>query len=196
MLALGSLAVLQGALLAFVILRFGAADRARSADVIIVLGGGEAGTERRARHAAVLFGQGVAPYVVCTGSLPVPGSLAARNEAELCAAVVRAHGVPDAAILVEPRSRSTEENARESAAIMRARGWQSAVLVSDDFHLWRATWLFQARDVRVWPSPAQRTGGSLPRLEKSISVLREVAATGWYIGKSLVGLDHTDGRLW
>jgi uncharacterized SAM-binding protein YcdF (DUF218 family) len=176
--------------LALIIVRYGAADRARPADVIIVLGGGATGTDRRARHAAALYAQGYAPYVLCAGNLPVID--APYNEAQWCAQVAQQHGVPAAAIVLEERSRSTEENAIEAAAIMSARGWQDAILVSDDFHLFRAMILFRAHHTRVWPSPAQATTeGGLTLREESLAVLREIAALGWHAGKSLLGLPYT-----
>lgn len=164
------------AILAMHIVRYGAIDRARSADVIVVLGGGDTGTARRAEHAAVLYRAGYAPYVLCTGGAAVP---AGRTEAERCAQVMAAQGVPLAAIWREESSRSTAENARATATLMAAQGWRDAVLVSDDFHLWRARWLFEREGVRVYPSPAQRTTGPLSADEELYAVLRELAAWSW-----------------
>jgi uncharacterized SAM-binding protein YcdF (DUF218 family) len=106
--------------------------------------------------------------------------------------VVEQHGVPASAIVLEERSLSTEENAIESAAIMRARGWSSAVIVSDDFHLFRAHWLFEQQGVRAYMSPAQITSDDgIGDREKALAVLREVAALIWQVGKSLLGLPYT-----
>lgn len=171
--------------LAAIIVHYGATDRARPADVIIVLGGGGLGTERRTRHAAALYAQGYAPALLCTGSATAS---APYNEAEWCARIAQEHGVPASALVLDTVSRSTEENAREAAGIMQARGWRTAVLVSDDFHLWRAVWMFRAAGVQVWPSPAQVTTGSLARSEQAYSVAREVAAVGCYLGETWVGL--------
>jgi uncharacterized SAM-binding protein YcdF (DUF218 family) len=84
------------------------------------------------------------------------------------------HGVPPQAIVVEERSLSTEENAIQAAALLRAQGWTEAVLVSDDFHLWRAHWMFAAR-IRTWTSPAVTTG-ALELRDEASGVGREVAA--------------------
>lgn len=181
----GTTAVLIVAALSALIVWYGRTDRARPADVIIVLGGGVAGTERRALHAAALYRQAYAPVVLCTGGAQ-PGS--EWVEAAWCAEVVQRAGVPPAAILLENTSHSTEENAVESAAIMRARGWTDAVLVSDDFHLWRANWLFEEQGIRAWPSPAQRTTGALPRRELPYAVLREIVGIGWHLTRSPLGL--------
>lgn len=190
--ALGAGGLLSLIGLAIIIVRYGTADRARAADVIIVLGGGEMGTTRRTLHAVSLFRQGYAPAILCSGAY---GAGEPISEGERCAQIARREGVPDQAIVVDERSRSTEENAIESAAIMRARGWTSAVLVTDDFHLWRATWLFTEYHIPVWPSPAQRTTPPLDASEKTWGVAREVLATGWHTVKSLLGLPQTSLEL-
>lgn len=171
------------------IVRFGTLDRTRPADVIIVLGGGDEGTVRRAEHGAALYHQGYAPFVACSGSTEYKGA----SEANRCANTLVALDVPESAIVREERSRSTEENAIEARAIMETRGWQTALLVSDRYHLWRARWLFATHDITVYTSPAQITSGALPPVEYTQALLREVAAIGWYVGKSVLGLPHTDG---
>lgn len=176
-LVLATLILVGGTLiLAITIIRYGAGDRARPADVIVVLGGGEAGTVRRAEHAAALYQAGYAPAVLCTGGVAIP---AGDTEAARCAQVMAARGVSPAAVWREETSHSTAENARATAALMAAQGWRDAVLVSDDFHLWRARWLFEREGVRVYPSPAQRTTGPLSAGEELYAVLRELAAWGW-----------------
>jgi uncharacterized SAM-binding protein YcdF (DUF218 family) len=186
----GLVGVLIMCVLAAIIIYYGSMDRARAADVIIVLGAGDVGTARRAEHAAALYWQGYAPYVLCTG-INIAGD-SVETEANWCAKTLRQHGVPDSAIVLEERSLSTEENAIESAAIMQAREWTSAVIVSDDFHLFRAKWLFEEHGIRAYPSPAQiTTNTGITDSEKTIAVLREAAAVIWQVGKSLLGLPYT-----
>ena len=182
-LGVAALVIALGAL-AVTIVRYGATDRARPADVIIVLGGGDVGTARRAEHAAALYHAGYAPHVLCTGGYSAAG---ADIEAERCAQVVRAANVPAEAITLERGSRSTAENARATAALMAAPGWRDAVLVSDDFRLWRARWLFDRQGERLYPSPAQHTSGPLAPTEQVYAVLREIAAWGWGEVRALLG---------
>jgi uncharacterized SAM-binding protein YcdF (DUF218 family) len=83
-------------------------------------------------------------------------------EAELMRRIACAHGVPDQALVIEPRSRNTCENARECARLLRAHQLHSVVLVSDRAHLPRAALLFRLEGVSVaaraavpavsWPS--------------------------------------------
>jgi len=58
-------------------------------------------------------------------------------------------GVPEAALLVEPESRDTVENAREVARLLRPRGGRFVLLVSDRVHLPRAALLFRLAGLRI-----------------------------------------------
>ena len=51
-------------------------------------------------------------------------------------------GVPEAVLLIEPASRNTFENARETARLLGLRGLRSVLLVSHRIHLPRAILLF------------------------------------------------------
>ena len=159
--------------------QFGYTDRAQNADVIVLLGsmvypGGQVGPalERRAQHAAALYRRGLAPYIICSGGVginpPAEAVVACRRVAEL--------GVPQSAFILEDQSHNTEENAAYTARIMRVRGWQSAILDTDDFHLYRATLMFQRAGVTVYPSPAQATAGPTNPIERVFREMREVIA--------------------
>ncbi len=180
--------------LVIVIDQFGFIDRAQHADVIVLLGsqvfaGGKPGPslERRAQHAAVLYKRGLAGNIICSGGVgdnpPAEAIVACRRVIEL--------GVPKAAILYEDRSHSTEENAAYSAAIMREHGWQSAILVTDGFHLLRSTTMFQRAGITVYPSPAQVTAGPMNPLERIVREMREALGLMWYRARMLVGIDLT-----
>jgi len=60
-----------------------------------------------------------------------------------------ASGVIAERLLVEPDSRDTIGNAFNSAALLRARGLDSVVLVSDAYHLPRARMLFRRAGLTV-----------------------------------------------
>jgi len=180
------------------ILAYGQVDHATTSDVIIVLGAGARmdgsptpAPLRRVGRAVALYKQGLAPWVLCTGGYTanVPTS-----EARACANAAHAQGVPMDAILLDEKSRSTEENAIESRKIMEARGLKTAVVVSDNFHLWRAEMLFHVQGLHVYMSPAQATTGPLSAWVTFTNTGREVMATGWYAFKTLLGLPITDIR--
>ena len=57
-------------------------------------------------------------------------------------ALAVASGVPEAAIVIEPRATRTLESARAVGMIGRQAGWRSVIVVSDPFHLWRTALMF------------------------------------------------------
>lgn len=128
-----------------------AGDRA---DAIVVLGaplapgGGlsEVVAERVAGGVA-LWRRGAAPIIVCTGGVTAGAD---RAEAEVMAEAVGAAGVPAAAIVVEPRARTTAANAAEVARLLPPG--VTVWLVTQPFHARRARRLFRAvgLTVRVW----------------------------------------------
>ena len=170
---------------------YGRVDRAQPADVVVVLGskvyaGGRPGPSltRRARHAAALYQQGLAAHVVCSGGL---GEYA-PSEAEAACGLAERLGVPPGAILLETESHSTEQNALYTAALMQARGWRTAILVSDAYHLYRAALLFRRAGVVAYPSPA----GPMQPAERAVRESRELVALLWYWSKTALGLPITN----
>jgi uncharacterized SAM-binding protein YcdF (DUF218 family) len=177
-----------------VIDQYGYVDQTRPADVIIVLGSqvtrnGQPGASlaRRAAHAASLYKQGYAGYVLCTGGIGDNPPSEARAG---CGRVMEL-GVPQSAIVYEEQAHSTEENAAFSAKIMRDRGWRTAILATDGFHLFRAMWMFQRAGITVYPSPAQITGGPMDTVERLGREVREAFALAWYGAKVVLNVDET-----
>ncbi|MCM8738538.1 YdcF family protein [Azospirillum sp. A1-3] len=93
-------------------------------------------------------------------------------------------------VRVEERSRTTAENARESAAIARAAGWRRVFLVTHAWHMPRAKAAFRAAGLEVVPAPTAFVhGGGLeadallpsPRaLTRSAYALHEWIGRFWY----------------
>lgn len=122
------------------------------ARVALVLGaavgsGGEpsAALRRRARQAARLYAEGRVSLILASGG--PPGATPA--EAELIRRLCIGDGVPDTAILVEPRAATTDENIRRALPILRARGIDRVVLVTDRFHARRAAMVARAAGLGV-----------------------------------------------
>ncbi len=174
--------------------QYGYVDQTQPADVIIVLGSqvtrdGQPDTSlaRRAAHAASLYRQGYADFVLCSGGV---GDNPPSEARAACGRVMEL-GVPPEAIVYEENAHSTEENAAFSAAIMRARGWRTAILATDGFHLFRAAWMFQRTGVTVYPSPAQITAGPMDTVERLGRELREVFGLAWYGARVVLNVDVT-----
>jgi uncharacterized SAM-binding protein YcdF (DUF218 family) len=85
-----------------------------------------------------LYQAGVAPLLVLSG-----GGRHAVPEAEVMRQLALARGVPPAALMLEPRSRTTLENATETAKLLIPRGQAAVALVTDGYHAPRARLLFR-----------------------------------------------------
>lgn len=175
-LALVSLAILLPALAVFLYSRV---DQAAPADVIVLLGAGLEPGDRpsrsmtsRVQRVAEMFHRGLASQVICSGGT---GAGRRRSEAAVCGGILQQSGVPAEAILLEEDSHSTEENARFSAKLIEARGWQRVILVSDGYHLLRARLLFERFGQPVLTSPAAHA----PPGPYLWNTLREVAVLYW-----------------
>lgn len=195
----GMLAVvgLWGALCAGIVgaaLAVGDQNNAEPSDVIIVLGAGlrrdgHPGDAlwRRSLIAAKAYREGYAPVIICTGGVSENQT---RSEAQGCRDILLGEGVPDAAIVLEEHSRSTEQNAINTKAIMAARGWRRAVIVTDSYHMLRAGWIFSGEGIEHtrYPVPRNRV-----RVQwTAISLMHELAAIHWHVVKGLLGLQVTD----
>lgn len=171
----------------------GTIDEAENADVIIVLGAGlsrdgrpNSALTRRSEHAAELWKNGYAARIICTGGV---GLNQTRSEADGCREVLTREGVPQSAIVLEERSRSTEENAMFTLDIMRELGFESAILVSDSYHVFRARYIFAQVGIDVVLSPVATSRIRLSSY--AYSMAREVAALHWQVFKDFFNLPFT-----
>jgi len=174
--------------------RFGQVDRARRADVIVVLGARvwpsgrpSDSLARRTLHAVKLYQEGLAAAIVFSGGLGTHPP----TEAQVAARLAMDQGVPPEAIVLEEESHSTEDSAFLVSEIMRARGWEKAIVVSDAYHLWRAKLLFGQAGVEAYPSPAHDERYPLSKRMYLYYLGREVVAVAWYYLKSWSGLSIT-----
>jgi uncharacterized SAM-binding protein YcdF (DUF218 family) len=111
-------------------------------DTLIVLGtpcklDGTPSPEQRERVAEAVreYQHGVSQHMIMTGG-------AAHNslvEADCMKRYAVAQGVPDTAIVEEPKAQDTIQNIYYSNQIMQAQGWRSAEIVSSRSHLPRAS---------------------------------------------------------
>lgn len=168
-----------------------------SADTIIVLGSGlrrngragEALT-RRSIWAAEQYHAGAGQTIICTGGI---GARQTRSEASACAEILQEHGVPADVIFLEELSKSTEENAIYAYQIMAENGLTDAVLVTDSFHMLRASWIFDTQGITHHTSPVPRERMRLRFYVQHTA--REVVALHWQAFKQLLNLDVTHVNL-
>lgn len=115
-------------------------------DCMVILGaavwpGGEPSPTLRDRisRAAVLYDQGIADKIICSGGVgKYPPA-----EAEVCRQFLMQAGVPETAIIMELTSTSTSEQAELIKEICDREGFKSIALVTSFYHEKRATQLFK-----------------------------------------------------
>ena len=131
------------------------------ADAIIVLGAAAYHKkpspvfEERIRHAVNLYQQGKAKKIIFTGGTPKKGY---STEAEVGAKWAMKNGVKKQDILLEPNSRNTFDNLKNSAEIAKRAQLHSFIVVSDPYHIARAKLMAQdlGLTVQMSPTPTSR----------------------------------------
>jgi len=158
----------------------GARDDPGAADVSVILGNKVHPSGRpsqhlreRLRRGLALFEGGEVEFLIVSGGVGIEG----HEEAEVMARWLVERGVPRERIVVDREGNTTWDTAHNAAAIMRERGWTSACVVSQYFHLTRSKLALRpngVEDVR-----AVRAELNLTRKEL-YSLVREVAGLYYY----------------
>ena len=138
--------------------RFARRDQARTVDAIVVMGAaqydGRPSPVLRARldHALALYRRGLAPLVVVTGGNQ-PGDR--FTEAAVGAQFLVAQGVPAGAIVQETAGQTSWQSLEAVGALLRARGLQRVLLVSDPYHQRRIVGMADDLGLRAFSSPTR-----------------------------------------
>lgn len=140
----------------------------RQADGIVVLGAAVFGERpspvfaERINHAIQLYKEGYAPTIIFTGGRGAGDDLA---EAEAARQYAIQRGVQPDDILVETRSRTTEQNLFFARQLARQHQLRTLIVVSDPLHMRRA--MLIARDMGLdaysSPTPTSRYQSPLTR---------------------------------
>ena len=156
-------------------------DEQRPADAIVVLGAaqydGRPSPVFRARldHAVSLHLAGLAPYLIVTGGKQEGDR---TTEAAAARAFAIQHGVDPDDILVEDQGRTTLESLRSVAEMLRERGLNRAVFVSDRAHMLRVLRIARDQGLVPYGSPTRTspTDGAIGRrVEATIHELGALA---------------------
>jgi uncharacterized SAM-binding protein YcdF (DUF218 family) len=139
-------------------------DEARPSDAIIVLGAAEYRgkpspvLEARLNHALYLYLEGLAPRIITTGGA---GGDPVFTEGSVGRAYLTERGVPPEAIVVEREAESTAQSVAAVAEIMRRMNLQSAIVVSDGYHIFRVKRMLESSGLQVYgsPRPSAPSGG-------------------------------------
>jgi uncharacterized SAM-binding protein YcdF (DUF218 family) len=133
-------------------------DERRRADAIVVLGAaqynGRPSPVFRARldHALALYRDALAPRILVTGGV---GRGDKESEATVARRYLLAQRIPDSAVVMQPQGRSTAASMSAVAAWLGSRGFHTAVLVSDPFHMLRLRLEARRTGLKVYTSPTE-----------------------------------------
>ena len=153
--------------------------RRGSADCMIVLGAHIKPDRRmsnalqyRCETALKLWQEGLAKTIfLCGGQCtmdPCP-------EAEVMREFFLESGIPEDCLILEDKSTNTIQNLRNAKAIMEARGYACAAMITSDYHLTRSLWIAWDVGINVWgiaaPSPHTPRGFAKTRFKEAASWL-------------------------
>ncbi len=165
-------------------------EEPKKADIIVVLGSGvdkDTGSLPKKAQERVLTGikllrDGWAPSLLMSGG-PVAGT--SYIESTVMKQFALAHGVSDKEIFTEVHSTDTHGNALFTKESMPERHWQSAIVVTSDFHTKRACGVFRTQRVDITCVAADSTlvdqTSTRDKLDSFIAIAREYGATILYI---------------
>ncbi len=178
------MAITGGVLLTGIVVNAARLDDPAPADVMIVLGAAIDPTgfpmpnlQRRLDRALGLYREGYAPAIIVTGA---QGHDEPMTEAVAMKAYLVERGVPEASVFLEDDSFNTRQNLEYARAIMEAEGFETALVVSSEYHLWRA--LSLCGDLSIEASGAGALGAlTWPQVVKNW--LRETASWVKYLAQ-------------
>ncbi len=136
------------------------------ADAIVVLGGSTGQTSFPRLQAEEMYGSRLLPaarllrlkkanWIVVSGGSPYRDSLGqTRTDADDMKEILIDIGVPAAAILSQSLSRTTQEDAKYTARLLKDRGIKKVILVTSAFHMPRAAMMFRKFNVEITSVPA------------------------------------------
>lgn len=139
------------------ILYTGARPVIREADAILVLGAAQYNgrpspvLKARLDHGIDLFHKGLAKKLVFTGGVGAGDTV---SEGEVARRYALKQNVPASAILVERHGVTSAESVAAAAALMRAKGLRSALVVSDSYHMLRLELLVRRAGIQPYRAPA------------------------------------------
>ncbi len=139
---------------------YGEKDERREADVAIVLGAGVTGDkpspvfQERINHGIWLYENGYVKTLIMTGGY---GEGATCSEARAALGYAVGRGIPREAILIDEKSRITQENLYYAKQLMEEYGMKDALIVSDPLHMKRAMEMAEDYGIEAYTSPTPTT---------------------------------------
>ena len=159
-------------------------DESRPADVILVLGSAVWPNEQpspslraRTERAIELYQEGYAPYLLLSGAL----GHYPPEEAEVMRRLAVEAGIPQEALFLDEEAHSTWESMQKAWEIMEQQGWETAIVVSDPFHMFRSLLMAGDAGIQAFGAPALDSPTYTVPARRAFYTSREVLALWWYL---------------
>lgn len=137
----------------------------------------------RTRRAAHLYAQGAFDLLIPTGGIgQYPPS-----EAEVMAGILKRCGVPESAVLLERRASNTRDSARRVAEMLRLRGIEEILVITDPLHCVRTIAAFEEMGIVARAEPVYDSPMWSKRWSRLGQLAREAVALAWYRTKYGIG---------
>jgi uncharacterized SAM-binding protein YcdF (DUF218 family) len=112
-------------------------DALQKVDAIVVVSGGD--NDARISKGVQLYKEGWAPVLIFSGAA-ASGDV---SNAKAMANIAIREGVPEKALIIEERSKTTAENATFTSDLMKQNSYESFILVTSPYHQRRTYELFK-----------------------------------------------------
>ncbi len=142
------------------IYQYGYKDEKIKCDAVIVLGastdlnGVSPVYRERINHGIFLYNNGYADYIILTGGKGKGNDFSDAQKAKEYALL---KGIPEDAILIEEKSRITEENLKFSKEILDSYNLDTCIIISDPLHMKRAMLMAKDYGINAYSSPTTTT---------------------------------------
>jgi uncharacterized SAM-binding protein YcdF (DUF218 family) len=144
----------------FVIYLYGNVNELKKADVAIILGAGIYGDnpspvfKERINHSIWLYENGYVDKLLFTGG---KGQNEKFTESSIAKNYAIEHSIPEKDILIEEKSKITQENILYSAQIVKENNFSTVIIVSDPLHMKRAMLMVRDSGLVAYSSPTPTT---------------------------------------
>jgi uncharacterized SAM-binding protein YcdF (DUF218 family) len=108
----------------------------------------------RVQKAVQLWKRGLASYILFSGGGADRREGGAAGAEKMALEAIK-QSIPQERIIIEQDSRDTRQNAINSSHILKQKGWNNVILITNDFHMQRAVRLFEKENVHVYPAPIE-----------------------------------------
>jgi vancomycin permeability regulator SanA len=158
-------------------------DDVHPADAIVVLGAAQYNgrpspvLKARLDHAFDLYRKGYARTIITTGSY---GPDLNFSEAQVSTKYLVQRGVDSSNIMTDQGGGSTYDSIDAASGLLKAKGWRTALVVSDGFHLYRVKRMFTDKGIIAYTSPAPNSPIEVASSQRFWHSLREVVLFSAY----------------